>query len=288
MYPAHYYGLYPAFPRDSSVFVAMSFDTRFTSRWTEVIKPAISSISKDGQRLTPIRVDAKVVGDSILTEILSGIGRAEVVFADITSIGFLEDKPVRSGNVMYEVGLAHAVRLPEEVLLFRSDNDPLPFDTVNVRVNSYSPDSHPDCAKTKVAESIQSALKEVNLRRNLAVRQVAESLDAPSLEVLTRCAQDGYAEHPSLETMGQALRAISIGNAIQRLLTLGLLSVRYKVPTSQELQQLQIALIGSLLIYETTRFGHAVLAEVMDRIGSNDLSDSRLIAHDAGKIDCQL
>ena len=43
MYPANYYALFPAFPRVSSVFVAMSFDSRFVPRWENVIKPAIQS-----------------------------------------------------------------------------------------------------------------------------------------------------------------------------------------------------------------------------------------------------
>lgn len=228
MYPAAFYGLFPAFPRDATVFVAMSFDKIFTRRWEEVIKPAIQSISKDGHRLAAIRVDARVVGDSILTEILSGIGRSEVVFADVTSIGNLNEKPIRSGNVMYEVGLAHAVRLPEEVLLFRSDTDSLLFDTANVRVNSYAPEDDPVLAKTKVTECILSALKEVDLRRSITVRQMADSLDLPSFELLTQFAKVGHVEHPPLGTMGDALRAVAKGNAIQRLLTLGLLRVRYK------------------------------------------------------------
>jgi hypothetical protein len=50
MYPANYYGLFPAFPRDASIFVAMDFDERFTARWTKVIEPAIRRIAKDGQQ----------------------------------------------------------------------------------------------------------------------------------------------------------------------------------------------------------------------------------------------
>jgi len=119
MYPAHFYGLFPAFPRNKTVFVAMSFDQQFDRRWTEVIEPAIQDIVIDGTPLKAIRVNSRIVGDSILTEILSGIGTAQVILADISSIGTLDDRPVRNGNVMYEIGLAHATRLPEEVLLFR-------------------------------------------------------------------------------------------------------------------------------------------------------------------------
>src|SRR5262249_39730560 len=157
--------------------VAMSFSQAFKERWTEVIAPAIETVSHNGSPLKPVRVDARTVSDSILTEILTGIGRAQVVFGEITTLGMLEDNPVRNANGMYEVALAHAVRLPEEVVLFRSDRDNLLFDTANVRVNPYDPDHDPAAARLAVANAITSSLNEVELRRHLAVSQAAKTLD---------------------------------------------------------------------------------------------------------------
>jgi hypothetical protein len=139
------------------VFVAMSFDQRFQRRWEEVIEPGINSVQVAGQRLKAYRVNASVIGDSILTEILGGIGRARIIFADVTSHnleGATEEMPIRNGNVMYEVGIAHATRLPEEVLLFRSDRQRLLFDVANVRVNCYDPDNDPETARTVVSSAI--------------------------------------------------------------------------------------------------------------------------------------
>jgi len=59
MYPKNYFDLFPAFPRENSVFVAMSFAPQFQSRYDNVIKPAIESVDHEGSRLEPIRVDAK-------------------------------------------------------------------------------------------------------------------------------------------------------------------------------------------------------------------------------------
>src|SRR5688572_24479525 len=132
MYPAAFFGLFPPFPRTDQVFVAMSFAPQFDARWRDVIQPAIRRISANNIRQEPRRVDASIVGDSILTEILQGVSQSRLVFADITSRNHLGAEPVRNANVMYEVGLAHAVRLPEEVLLFRSDADPLLFDVAQV------------------------------------------------------------------------------------------------------------------------------------------------------------
>ena len=166
MYPANFFGLFPPFPREKKVFVAMSFDNTFQRRWNEVIRPAVSEIELDGVSLEPVRVDVRSISDSIVTEILQGMAHHLVVFADVTTIAYVGDKPIRNANVLYEVGLAHAIRLPEEVILFRSDEDQLIFDITNVRVNSYDPDADPSTARELVIDSITNALKEIDLKRH--------------------------------------------------------------------------------------------------------------------------
>ena len=140
MYPNQYFSLFPPFPHRDKVFVAMSFDDKFNRRWEDVIVPAVSSIEVAGVQLQPHRVDTRRISDSILTEILDGISNDKLVLADVTTESHIASQPIRNGNVMYEVGIAHAIRLPEEVLLFRSDSDKVLFDIANVRLNSYDPD----------------------------------------------------------------------------------------------------------------------------------------------------
>ena len=66
-----------------------------------------------------------------LTKVLNGVTDARLILCDISSVAKVAGNPFRNGNVMYEVGIAHACRLPEEVLLFRSDRDDLLFDVTN-------------------------------------------------------------------------------------------------------------------------------------------------------------
>ena len=172
MYPHHYLSLFPPFPREPKVFVAMSFDSRFDSRWENVIAPAVRSV-----QLEPIRVDTRKVSDSIVTEILNGIANSRFVLADITTIAKLNKTAIRNGNVMYEIGIAHSCRLPEEVLIFRSDGDALPFDVTNIRVNSYDPDGKQEEAKSSVSSAIKSAQQELDLQCHLATKAAIESLD---------------------------------------------------------------------------------------------------------------
>lgn len=267
MHPANYFGLFPPFPRQETVFVAMSFDARFTNRWSEVIAPAIRDVQVNGKNLEPVRVDARQISDSILTEILSGITNSRLILADVTTIGNLEDRPIRNGNVMYEVGIAHAVRLPEEVLLFRSDSDPLLFDVANVRVNNYAPDEQPDAAKSLIRKSIVGALRELDLRRNLAVARAAESLDFPSWWLLLEIKSSERIAHPEMRTMGQVVGNTSRAAAIRHLLDLGAIRTSFLSLTPESFEDLKDSTDVPILTYECTEFGGAVLEECAHRMG---------------------
>lgn len=267
MYPAHFLALFPPFPRKEEVFVAMSFDTRFNARWSTVIDPAIRSILVNGRPLQPCRVDTRSVSDSILTEILSGISASRLILADITTIGVLEGRPIRSGNVMYELGIAQAVRLPEEVLIFRSDADDLLFDTSNIRVNLYDPDVNPDNARAKVAECVLTALRELDLRKHLDVSKAADSIDHPSWWLLTECNLNDEVAHPQQRTMGQVLGNAARAAAIARLLEIGAIRTRYLSLTPELLAAADELSTMDMMKYECTEFGRAVFREVAGRLG---------------------
>lgn len=55
------------------VFVAMSFASQYQSRYDSVIAPAISSLTYGTERLKPYRVDLSKSGDSILTDMWTGL-----------------------------------------------------------------------------------------------------------------------------------------------------------------------------------------------------------------------
>jgi hypothetical protein len=213
---AHDFSLFPPVPRDRTVFIAMSLRPEMEARWKTVIAPAVGDVSVGdvsvgSERLEPLRVDARTMSDSVLTEIVRAISRARLVFADLSTFD-----GVRSANVMYEVGVAHATRLPEEVVLFRDDRDPLLFDVSNITVHQYDPDRDPAAARAKVASTLAAALREIDLRKCLAVQRALEALDLDSHDLLQATSRS---EHPA--------PSLSRGPAaIQRLLELGLLRTR--------------------------------------------------------------
>ncbi len=268
MYPAHVFSLFPPFPRDHTVFIAMSFDPRFDARWRNVIAPAVGRLSVNDKPLEPVRVDTRNISDSILTEILSGVANSRLVFADITTIGHLDGTPIRNGNVMYEVGLAQAVRLPEEVILFRSDDDPLLFDTSTIRVNSYSPDDAVDEALNGVADALFGAYKELDLRKHLTVQKAAEMLDIPSFYLLFESGSQEGVFHPQMGTIGAAVGNAARATAISRLLEMGALRTKYLNITPELLTQSGDEPAADLLKYECTEFGRALGNEINERLGT--------------------
>lgn len=257
MYPSTYFGLFPPFPRDDRAFVAISFDKQFDARWTNVIDPAIRAVPNgtDGPSLQPHRVDLRKVSDSVLTEILDGIGRCRVFVADITSIGTIDGRAVRNANVLYEVGLAHAVRLPEEVILFRSDDQPLNFDIANVRVHPYDPDGSPESARQLVTETIVQSLREVDQKKSLAVRRAAESLDFHSWDLLIEARGKGVVRQPRRDSMGAILGGLSSSDAMVRLLDIGALRTEINKVTPEVLDHP----LEQLVVYRITEMGNALL-----------------------------
>jgi len=219
----------------------MSFDERFRARWENVISPGIIDAG-----LEALRVDASRIGDSILTEILNGIRTSRLIFADISA----DEGGVRNGNVMYEVGIAHAVRNPQEVVLFRSDGERLLFDLANIRVNRYEPDTDSQMARRRVTEAVSEALREIDLTRNLAVQRAAESLDPDGL-ILVAEAASGVIRPPESHTMKDVMNNIGTMISLPRLLDLGLIASVY---TENEML-FRITPLGSAVSDEVGRTG---------------------------------
>ncbi len=245
------------------VFVAMSFDKAHEVVWQSVISQAISETEWSGEHLKPHRVNLTLRSDSIITEIVQSISEAQLILADISTDGWMRranwvrrldwrKRPVRNENVMYEVGLAHAARFPAEVILIRGDSDPLNFDIAGVRVHQYPPDARE--AKDVVKTLLLEALKSIDDRRTIAVKQAVRSLDLTMYLLL----QEGLFDipHPSAHTMGQALVSVQRLAAINRLLSAGMMQVVFKEMTAELFDRP----LEELVTYRLTPFGRTVFA----------------------------
>jgi hypothetical protein len=127
-------------------FVMMPFVEPLGSYYTSVYEPAIRKAG-----LIPKRADDDIYGTGkIIDQIWAGINSARVLVAELTG---------RNPNVLYELGLAHALNRP--VVLVSSNENDVPFDVKHVRVIYYDVNDPFWGSKLidKVAENIVSALK---------------------------------------------------------------------------------------------------------------------------------
>ena len=103
-------------------FVMMPFAAPLGGYYASIYEPAIKKAG-----LTPVRADTDIFGTGkIIDQIWAGLNRAKVLVAELTG---------RNPNVLYELGLAHALHKP--VVLISSNEADVPFDVRHVRVIYY-------------------------------------------------------------------------------------------------------------------------------------------------------
>jgi hypothetical protein len=170
---------------------------------------------------------------------------------------------------MYELGVAHAIRRPEEVIVFRSDDERLPFDIAPLFADSYHPERGLEGEQQAIAQltaAFQRALSDVDLTRHLAVQRIVESLDMQSIEFLASCVTP-YSIPAGSEKIGDRANNPRQVGGFSRLVSLGVLSVTYP-DLIQVLEKPGPTQLSRELQFEFTPLGHAVAAVFVDRLYS--------------------
>ncbi|HEX7938188.1 MAG TPA: hypothetical protein VF483_04300 [Gemmatimonadaceae bacterium] len=260
MHPFHLRELVHRNDLVNRVFVAMPFDPSMERRFAEVVSPTIASFQRNGSTLEAHRVDRSRVSDSIMAEIVAGIANDVLVIADITSHA---ETGLRNGNVMYELGLAHAMRRPEEVVVVRSDDNQLLFDVSGIRVHKYDPDNDTEGARFRLREIVDAALRFGALGDNWLLEDSIAALDTVSIGVLFRVM--GWSLGPDFEDLKKLARDMRFQASIHRLLDLRLLRTRLDVAMSPSSGK--PASLDELSSLETTLLGDRVVMELLERTG---------------------
>ena len=219
MYPREFFDTYWRSEIRDEVFVAMPFHDEFTPIWETAIRPAIEDGSK-GQ-LRGRRVNATVLSGSVITDILDGIAHSRLVLADVSVASQGKWAGQRNGNVMYEVGLAHAVRQSSEILLIRCDDEQINFDIAQINVHRYRRDDLQQ-ARVEISRLVADLIHQIQQEKSLKVQRAIELLDSDAIKYLSDFAVHGPFTGPSPKTMGEELVAISNRAALARLQQLGI------------------------------------------------------------------
>jgi hypothetical protein len=123
-------------------FVIMPFKSPFNECYAKVIRPAIRLAG-----LKPLRADELLGSRLVLTDIWQSINSAEVVIAELTG---------QNPNVLYELGLSHAIGKPTIIIAHTIDN--IPSDLRGLRSVFYNI-SDPDWARD-LRRKLKEHLKE--------------------------------------------------------------------------------------------------------------------------------
>lgn len=269
MHPHAFYANYFEHEKRDEVFVVMSFAAEFNDRWTNVIEPCI----REDLKLKANRVDFNVSGESVVRDILDGIAHARLVLIDITSSDMRDRRgdvwPQRNGNVMWELGVTHVMRMPDEVLVVKSDDDESIFDLTQFRAFKYDPT---DVARSRkfICDLLQGRISSINTSMSEYVKSCASLLDAQCMLTLTsavgsvRRTGNGIS-HPT-STLGNSdtIRAIS------RLLELGALKTEFSKVTATTLEAEASKKISNRITYKATEFGMSILAHFVAESGFSD------------------
>ncbi len=138
----------------NTCFVVMPFDSLFEAQYTKVISPAVQEAG-----LVCVRGDEIYARAAIVDDIWNYLRAARIVVAELSG---------RNPNVMYEVGLAHALGKP--CILLTREQDDVPYDLRLLRYLYYdvnNPNWWADL-QTQLTEMIGKAIENPEERGHLA------------------------------------------------------------------------------------------------------------------------
>lgn len=256
MYPKIYIDLFRTFDRKLEVFVAMPFSSQFESRWKEIFIPAIGLCN-----LKPYRTKELLVSNSIPIDILDGIGRAKFLLFDISN----EGKYGPNSNVMYELGIAHATRLPEEVIIMRDeDSEGTPFDIRHIRWNNFSTQKTEE-SREKIEKLIRNAEKQTDLTKDIMVKNTLNLLDFDMisfLDTVRECINDGFGLY-SFDLNHKGLYSLPHKDCSEGyLIKLARDLINLRIIKSAEPISIQNKMSGGTPEYYFTEFGKAILLKI--------------------------
>lgn len=132
-----------------TTFVLMPFKSPFDSYYSDIYKPALTAAGMTVSRADSLYASVPIIGD-----IRNGISKADLLLADLTG---------RNPNVLYELGLAHAIGKP--VILTSQTLEDLPFDLRHLRTIIY--ETTKENWELKLRNDIISAANDFMTRNHL-------------------------------------------------------------------------------------------------------------------------
>jgi len=211
MHGKHFFENFWNSEQKNELFVCMPFNNSFDDKFKK-----IDNVAKKLGFDKATRTKEGWMANDIVHEILDGIGNSKTLLFDVSNIP--ETSRVNE-NVLYELGIADAIREPEDFLLIREKSDiKLPFDVSHIRYNEYEGDLQESWLKEKLEE----VLKGQNWFKSRRIEAAAKSIDSAGFDLILKL-------YPTNLVNEDHFNDLSIGDnpiaklAILRLIDLGII-----------------------------------------------------------------
>lgn len=163
----------------NELFVCMPFHDSFDYKFKEIMDPSAKKVGFDKAARVKEDWEANVITDRIF----DGIANSKMLLFDLT------DDPKSpcqfskqlNGNVLYELGIANAIREPEDIVLIReSSSVKIPFDIRGLNINIYEG----ELGIGWLSEKLKKALEDQKWYTSKRVDAAAKSIDDIALELM--------------------------------------------------------------------------------------------------------
>ncbi len=133
--------------REDFIFAIMPFEENLTKIYNNIIKKCV-----ENKGFICNRADDIMSNHAIIYDIWKSICEARFIIADLTN---------KNPNVMYELGISHAVG--KEIIILAQDGTELPFDTKHIRTIFYKDNRESECEfYAKISNTIEYILNKEN------------------------------------------------------------------------------------------------------------------------------
>ena len=214
MYAKFFFERFWAGEQRNELFVCMPFHDSFDIKFRNIMSPSAQKAGFEKAERVKEDWEANVITDRIF----DGIANSKMVLFDLTDDPKSPCQFSRqvNGNVLYELGIANAMREPEDILLIReSSSVKIPFDISGLNINIYEGELEIDWLSSK----LQKALEKQKWYMSKRVDAASKSIDEFAFEIMYQigCRPPGF-NHFNIAGMPPEVRM-----SVLRLIDLGIL-----------------------------------------------------------------
>lgn len=247
MYPKHFFERFWEGEQRNQLFVGVAFDSSVDARF-DIINTAAINIGFDKAFRVGLETEANAIHDLIF----DGIANSKMILFDLSD----DDRTNEiSNNVVYELGIATAIREPFDIVLIRKETEKqpkLPFDIIGLKINFFTE----EITEEFIQKIVKSATLNQKWYKSKRVKIAAESIDDIGLGLMYNLGSkpDGFNHFHSTGKNPEEKMSII------RLIDLGILQFNckcYPYPNGFE------------LAYSWTTFGR----EVMKHFGIKQMTE---------------